>query len=689
VILARCTKQKRIYQRNTRNTILAIALTSLPILAAGADDSVYEDISETIFLEELPVVLSASRLVQPKAEAPASITIIERDMIEASGITSLPELFRLVPGFQVGHSHTSLLAPRPSAVTYLGLSDEFSRRMQVLIDGRVVYNPIHGGVRWNSLPLNIDDIERIEVVRGPNAATYGSNAVMGVINITTRSSLDPDNNYISVNASDIRYQKNTLKLSQQDHNLGIQLSFSREINNGFEMLADTINKDSLSFRSDYQPTDDDDISIHLGYSSNTQGLGNEPLGNFGDGIIEPFRDGSSTNHYQQIKLSHQLNDKDNLTIQLYQENYNFDDTYLADQGGFDFTLNVNDVESRRTDVEIQYLLTYSPNWRWIFGFEKRKDLVKGATWFSEAPHYTNRLNRLFATNEWKPFNKLFINTGLMFEHSNTADSGFSPKLAANYRINNNHTVRSSFSIALRSPTLFEEFTSGKISNIGNTGIDLYLYSPNNADLKPEKLKALDIGWLYENTDKSLTLDSKLAYMQLSQFITYPVDYNSTYTINDPRIDVINNGDVDITTAEIELRYKISSNTRLYLTQALSSASGSAPEEVLTSGYVMLNLEPATPASTTSLLLSHQFPNNLNLGIFYYHTSKMLWYGFASNNIPVDEFDVLNLSLTKTFRLNNKDLQLKLVGQNLLGDYSDLTNKLEVDKRLLAIATIEF
>ncbi|MDH5736258.1 MAG: hypothetical protein OEY87_09070, partial [Gammaproteobacteria bacterium] len=161
------------------------------------------------------------------------------------------------------------------------------------------------------------------------------------------------------------------------------------------------------------------------------------------------------------------------------------------------------------------------------------------------------------------------------------------------------------------------------------------------------------------------------------------------TINDPRIDVINNGDVDITTAEIELRYKISSNTRLYLTQALSSASGSAPEEVLTSGYVMLNLETATPASTTSLLLSHQFPNNLNLGIFYYHTSKMLWYGFASNNIPVDEFDVLNLSLTKTFRLNNRDLQLKLVGQNLLGDYSDLTNKLEVDKRLLAIATIEF
>ena len=128
-----------------------------------------------------PVVLSASRLSQPVNEAPAAITVIDQDMIRASGFRDIPDLFRLVPGFTAAY-----IRDNTWGVGYHGLADAFSRRMQVLIDGRSVYTAGFGEVPWSSLPLSIEDIERIEVVRGPNSATYGSNAFFGVINIITK-----------------------------------------------------------------------------------------------------------------------------------------------------------------------------------------------------------------------------------------------------------------------------------------------------------------------------------------------------------------------------------------------------------------------------------------------------------------------------------------------------------------------
>ncbi|HEX5674946.1 MAG TPA: TonB-dependent receptor plug domain-containing protein, partial [Azonexus sp.] len=91
-------------------------------------------VTEADFLDELPVVLSASRLTQPLNEAPAAVTVIDQDMIRASGFRDIPDLFRLVPGFSVAYTRDNTWG-----VGYHGLADAFSRRMQVLIDGRSVY----------------------------------------------------------------------------------------------------------------------------------------------------------------------------------------------------------------------------------------------------------------------------------------------------------------------------------------------------------------------------------------------------------------------------------------------------------------------------------------------------------------------------------------------------------------------
>src|SRR5690606_13218665 len=135
-----------------------------------------------LFLDapELPEVLTATRLQQSPAAVPGSITVLDRELIQGSGAREITELLRLVPGM--------LVVPEGSAtnVNYHGGLAAAARRLQVLVDGRSVYRPALAQVDWVDIPVALEDIERIEVFRGPNTVSYGANALLGVINIITR-----------------------------------------------------------------------------------------------------------------------------------------------------------------------------------------------------------------------------------------------------------------------------------------------------------------------------------------------------------------------------------------------------------------------------------------------------------------------------------------------------------------------
>ncbi|MEH6388659.1 TonB-dependent receptor plug domain-containing protein [Pseudomonas profundi] len=130
---------------------------------------------------DLPTVLSATRLRQAPADVPGSMTVIDRELIRASGARDVPELLRLVPGMLVGYHSGNTVN-----VNYHGTNVSEARRLQVLVDGRSIYRPGFATIDWPGLSLAMEDIERIEVFRGPNTAAYGANALMGVINIVSR-----------------------------------------------------------------------------------------------------------------------------------------------------------------------------------------------------------------------------------------------------------------------------------------------------------------------------------------------------------------------------------------------------------------------------------------------------------------------------------------------------------------------
>jgi iron complex outermembrane recepter protein len=137
-------------------------------------------------LEELMKieVTSASRREQPAGDVPAAVYVITRDEIRRSGLTSIPELLRLAPGVQVARINSNKWA-----VSVRGFNGRlYSNKLLVMIDGRSIYNPAFSTVLWDTEDLLIEDIDHIEVIRGPGGAMWGANAVNGVINIITRSS---------------------------------------------------------------------------------------------------------------------------------------------------------------------------------------------------------------------------------------------------------------------------------------------------------------------------------------------------------------------------------------------------------------------------------------------------------------------------------------------------------------------
>jgi len=145
-------------------------------------------------LEELSriEVTSVSRKQERLSDAAASIFVITAKDIRRSGAHSLPEVLRLAPNLQVARRDAQTYA-----ISARGFKSTIANKLQVLIDGRIVYTPLYSGVFWDEQPIMLENIERIEVISGPASAAWGSNAVNGVINIITRRSADTQGGLLS------------------------------------------------------------------------------------------------------------------------------------------------------------------------------------------------------------------------------------------------------------------------------------------------------------------------------------------------------------------------------------------------------------------------------------------------------------------------------------------------------------
>lgn len=162
--------------------IFLLLLAVVPLFAQSGQ--VPPDLSEASIEQLLSLeVVSAGRKQQPLSQTPAAIFVLSGEEIRRSGAQTIPEALRLAPGMQVARLDTSTWA-----VSARGPNGEFANKLLVMIDGRGVYTPVFGGVYWDSVAVPIEDIDRIEIIRGPGGTMWGANATNGVVNIITKPS---------------------------------------------------------------------------------------------------------------------------------------------------------------------------------------------------------------------------------------------------------------------------------------------------------------------------------------------------------------------------------------------------------------------------------------------------------------------------------------------------------------------
>ncbi len=162
--------------------------------AATQQDPTWLSLEELMTIE----VSSAAKRPQRLADASTAIYAIGREEIRRSGATNVPELLRTVPGVQVSRIDASRYA-----VSIRGFSNRYSGKLLVLQDGRSLYNPLFAGTYWEAQDVLLEDVERIEVIRGSGSTLWGANAVNGVINIITRHAKDTQGTYVEAKAGNL------------------------------------------------------------------------------------------------------------------------------------------------------------------------------------------------------------------------------------------------------------------------------------------------------------------------------------------------------------------------------------------------------------------------------------------------------------------------------------------------------
>ncbi|WP_320819235.1 TonB-dependent receptor plug domain-containing protein [Thalassolituus sp.] len=266
--------------------LIVIWVISAGSLASEADLSEFDlPLQES----DIPVVLSAARLKQPRAEVPASVTVIEAEQIAAWGVRSLPDLLRFVPGVfvtQEKYEHNHVVA-------YHGSTAYMSRRLQVLVDGLSVYKGGIAMVVWDDIPIALEDIQRIEFVRGPSSALYGANAFLGVVSITSKKPADTEGVRVSYRAGNQEVRDVMGSISTVHSDSSSRLTMQQTGDSGFDGV-ETDSSDALEdsrrhgFATGYYAQNlDDGIQLSLqggykyGYTDVRKGLlWQEPRSNF-------------------------------------------------------------------------------------------------------------------------------------------------------------------------------------------------------------------------------------------------------------------------------------------------------------------------------------------------------------------------------------------------------------------------
>jgi len=643
-----------------RATPVPIACTLL-CAAAACGSALAQELSEREFLTEFPTVLSASRLRQNIADAPQAVTVIDQETIKTSGVREIPELFRLVPGFNVSYSaHFKGLQP---IVTYHGLGREFFSRLQVLIDGRSMNNATLGGVDWNDFPLALDDIERIEVVRGPSTASHGIGAFLGTINFITKHPLQQRGTFATVNVGTDNILDGVARYAAGTEGFDFRITAEHQSDNGFMNVSDNRALDFATVRADWQLTPTDSVMFQAGATNRTSGVGTGTL-------ADPLRNARFETGYAQIKWERSLDADNGFYAQLYYYSFNLHDQFQTDPlppfNNEQFPIN-DSSSVRRTDFEVQQNFSFGSDWRGVWGGSVREDVAAAPLLLQQSERL--RVGRLFGHLEWRATSDVLVNIGAMLESNNLTGTDVAPQVSVNYRVAPDHVIRVGVSKALRTPTLFEE----KLPSVIIVGPGTIVLTQGG--LQPETIVSTEVGYLGAWPAWRATLDLKVFYETLNNLIHLT---NEGITFPPSPRTVVNGDDVRQWGIEGQFVWRPLPQTSV----AISAAHLTADSADRFGSY-----SSSAPRNTVHMLLSQRFAETWDASLTFHAQSS---YNPLGVGVTQPGYNRVDMRVAKTLPLEWGTGEIAFVVENVFDQhYTEFRPELVAQRRAWLTLGVKF
>jgi iron complex outermembrane receptor protein len=435
---------------------LAVAASLAAATARGQDAR--GDLNDAS-LEELmnTEVTSVSRKREPRSEAADAIYVITRDEIERSGVRSLADALRLAPGVQVARVDAS-----GWAVGVRGFASRLARSVLVLVDGRTVYDPLFAGTYWELQDYPFDDIDRIEIIRGPGGTLWGSNAFNGVINIITRSARETQGGYLLAGGGTEERAFGTVRyggrIGDGGYYRGYAKGFDRDsFSNPSGHDYDAWRLGRTGFRTDWDLGTNDALTVQGDVFAGTIGE-RAPLASF----TPPFRrvvreDGDASGANLLGRWTRALGPGSDLAFQAYYDNFRRAD--------------VNFFERRNTaDLDLQH--RFPLPWRqeiiWGLGYRATADHTEGlpANIRFDPADRTVSLGSGFVQDEITLVpGRLRATIGTKLEHNDLSGFEIQPSGRLLWTLDARQTVWGAAGRAVRTPSRIEDdiFATGATS----------------------------------------------------------------------------------------------------------------------------------------------------------------------------------------------------------------------------------
>ena len=672
---------------------------------------------------DLPQVLTATRLKQSPAAVPGSMTVLDSELIRASGARDIPDLLRLVPGMMIGYG-----AGNQPTVNYHGTNVNEARRMQVLIDGRSVYRAGLATVDWSDIPVALEDIERIEVFRGPNTVSYGANALMAVVNILTRNPADSHGTRMKLtrgeNGIDDYYLSHGLGWDSGD----LRLSVSGQKDDGFDENqfgqdyrdSRRLNRFNLSVSHILAPNQTLEWQLAAKEGSNQRPYTYQPV--FGRYAAGNDADVNAKDYAGSVRWNVDFNPEHSLYIQgsaqhfdrqqvwracdalmafspaltqLWQLNPDFAEKVARNlstgnlptttdprlgalltqakaqwsQGGSDTVCGDVDQSTRETryDLEIQDTLSLTDSLRLLSGMNFRYDRADSQTYFDGS--LDDQTWRLFGQLEWRADEHWILQGGAMLEDSKLSGSSLTPRMAVNYLITPRHGLRAVYSEAVRSPDMFENNVnwSYTVKNLtpnrfGEQHGEYFVKTRGPGDLDQERMRSRELGYNGQFTELDLSMDVKLFYDEITGMISEPLRNNQYIASNANK--------ARFSGSEAQLDWRATRRDRLRFTYAYVDAWASNPADSAT-----------TARNSGSAGWMREWGEGWSSALFYYGDDALNQY----------RYERLDLRLAKRFRIQSSNLELAALWQQRLDDEPTTTEQNLYDSRhrLSLSAELEF